>query len=144
MFLGEQVHQKDEKNRIRIPQVFRSELGGTFYLAQGLPGMIYVYTEKYVNEQVLALDESANEFVLEDVEAMLEYSAGLKPISEDKQGRVTIPEEYVQFANLGREIVTVGVGKFLIMMSTDLREQQKRKAREERINKLSEMRKKKE
>lgn len=143
MFLGEQYHQKDNNNRIRIPQVFRGELGSDFYFAKGLQGMLYIYTKEYVNEQMQSFDKAANEFEMGDIEAVLEYSSNLRPVSEDKQGRITIPDDFVDFANLKKEIVTVGVGKFLIMMSADLRNQQKNKAREENIKKLSEMRKRK-
>ena len=140
MFLSEQHHQKDEKNRIRIPQVFRDELGSKFYFAKLLPGILYIFTEKHVNEKIAELSAKANEYIMEDIEALIEFSSNVKLASEDKQGRVTIPDEYVTHASLGKEIVTIGSGTFLIMMSSELREQQKNKNRESKIERLSEMR----
>ena len=140
MFLCEQHHQKDEKHRIRIPQVFREELGPRFYFAKLLPDILYIYTEKHVNEKIAELSAKANEYRMEDIDALIDFSSNVKLAIEDKQGRVTIPDDYVSHASLGREIVTIGSGTFLIMMSSELREQKKNKNRERTIERLSEMR----
>lgn len=143
MFVGLQHHQKDEHNRIRIPQVFRSQLGPTFYFAEGVDGKLYIHTAEYVEELIEDFDKSADEFNPEQINAMVEYFQGFRMVTEDKQGRVTIPDDLVKFANLGRDIVSVGVGKFIVMMSSDLHKSSTGVSRSEKMKILSQMRKKK-
>ena len=109
MFFGEFAHQMDDKNRIRIPTPFKSELGGEFYFAKGLDGVINILPVKVVAAQVEQL-ERISQFDEDGQEALLEYGSTVYFVSEDKQGRIKIPDVLVEFACLEKDVVTVGIG----------------------------------
>ena len=124
MFVGAQVHQKDDNNRIRIPQMFRAELGTSFYFAKGGNGAVHIYTQKYVDDIFEKINQALNPLDENEVDEVAKYSAGFKPVSEDKQGRVTIPEEIVSYGNLGRDLKTVGIGNLLVVYNVKPEDEQ--------------------
>lgn len=126
MFFGEFSHQIDDKNRIRIPTPFKNELGGTFYLAKGLDGVINILPEKMVEEQLEKL-QSISDFDEDGQDALLEYTSSVYFVCEDKQGRVRIPDALVEFAHFEKDVVTVGMGKRLSLMTKQLREEKRNK-----------------
>ena len=127
MFFGEFFHQKDDNNRIRIPTPFKQELGGTFYFAKGLDGVINVLPVKIVEEQLAKLQSSISEFDEDEQEALLEYTSSVFEVNEDKHGRIRIPDILVEFAGLKKDIVTVGMGNKLSIMTKELREEKRSK-----------------
>lgn len=127
MFFGEFSHQKDDNNRIRIPTPFKTELGSTFYFAKGLDGVINVLPVKIVEEQIAKLQNSISEFDEDEQEALLEYTSSVFEVNEDKHGRVRIPDILVEFAGLEKDIVTVGMGNKLSIMTKELRESKRSK-----------------
>ena len=126
MFFGEYSHQIDGNKRIRIPTPFKNELGGAFYLAKGLDGVINILPVKLVEAQVEKL-QNISEFDEEGQDALLEYTSTVFLVEEDKQGRVRIPESLVKFAGLEKDIVTVGMGNKLSLMTKELREEKRNK-----------------
>ena len=82
MFFGEFFHQKDDNNRIRIPTPFKQELGGTFYFAKGLDGVINVLPVKIVEEQLAKLQSSISEFDEDEQEALLEYTSSVFEVND--------------------------------------------------------------
>ena len=102
MFFGEFFHQIDDKNRIRIPTPFKSELGASFYFAKGLDGVINILPVKMVEEQLLKL-QTISDFDADGQDALLEYTSSVYFVSEDKQGRVRIPDALVEFAHIEKD-----------------------------------------
>lgn len=126
MFFGEFTHQIDDKNRIRIPTPFKNELGGAFYLAKGLDGVINILPEEIVKTQVEKL-QNISDFDEDGQDALLEYTSSVYYVSEDKQGRIRIPDVLVEFACIEKDVVTVGMGKRLSLMTKKLREDKRNK-----------------
>ena len=137
MFFGEFFHQIDDKNRIRIPTSFKNELGGSFYFAKGLDGVINILPEKMVEEQLLKL-QTISDFDADGQDALLEYTSSVYFVSEDKQGRIRIPDAFVEFAHFEKDVVTVGMGTRLSLMTKQLREEKRNKrSHTENINILN-------
>ena len=108
MFIGEYAHALDNKNRIIIPSKFREGLGERFVLTKGLDGCLYAYP---MSEWVI-LEEKLKKLPLtsKDARAFARFFfSGANEIEVDKQGRGLIPQNLLQYANLEKEIVSIGV-----------------------------------
>lgn len=108
MFIGEYVHAIDNKNRIIIPSKFREELGEKFVLTKGLDGCLYVYPinewKKFEEklEKLPLTNKSARAFVRF-------FFSGANEIEPDKQYRTLIPQNLLEYANIKKDIVSIGV-----------------------------------
>ncbi len=142
-FLGEFNHQLDDKNRIRIPTPFKEALGSTFYFSKGLDGIINILPVEVVNKQMEKLESCISEFDEAGQEALFEYTSSIYEVKEDKHGRIRIPDVLVDFAKLEKDLVTIGAGNKLSLMSKAVREERRNKrSHAENMNILNERLKK--
>lgn len=108
MFIGEFQHTLDTKGRLIIPSKFREELGYEFVMTKGLDGCLFVYPKSewsIVENKIKSLpmtDRKARTF-------MRFFFAGACECSLDRQGRVLIPANLREFAELGKDTVLVGL-----------------------------------
>ena len=106
MFGGEYRHNLDPKNRIFIPAKLRDELGSTFVVAKDIrEKCLKVYSlqgwETYITplrEQKRKLSEKILRFL----------HASLVQVTPDSQGRIVLPTELVQHAEIDKNAVIVG------------------------------------
>lgn len=108
MFIGEYNHGVDNKNRIIIPSKFREELGESFILTKGLDNCLYIYPM----EEWKILEEKLRKLPLtnKDARAFVRFFfSGANEISIDKQGRALIPQNLIKYANINKDIVSIGV-----------------------------------
>ena len=108
MFIGEYQHALDNKNRIIIPSKFRDSLGEKFVLTKGLDGCLYVYT----TSEWIILEEKLKKLPLtsKDARAFVRFFfSGANEIDVDKQGRALIPQNLLEYANIEKDIVSIGV-----------------------------------
>jgi len=108
MFIGEYGHALDNKNRIIIPSKFREGLGEKFVLTKGLDGCLYAYPMP----EWIILEEKLKKLPLtnKDARAFARFFfSGANEIEVDKQGRGLIPQNLLEYANLEKEIVSIGV-----------------------------------
>lgn len=108
MFIGEYQHTIDLKNRIFIPSKFRDELGERFIITKGLDNCLYAYTmEEWVN-----LEQKLKSLPLSNKEARAFARfifSGASECEPDKQGRVILPQNLTEYANIKKDIVIIGV-----------------------------------
>lgn len=108
MFIGEYEHALDNKNRIIVPVKFREELGSKFILTKGLDGCLYAYTldEWHILEEKLKklplTSKNARVFVRF-------FFSGANEMDLDKQGRTIIPQSLLEYGNIKKEIISIGV-----------------------------------
>ena len=89
-------------------------------------------------EDQLARLQSISDFDEDGQDALLEYTSSVYFVSEDKQGRVRIPDQLVEFAHIEKDVVTVGMGMRLSLMTKKLREEKRSKrSHSENINILN-------
>lgn len=112
MFIGQYSHTLDDKNRLALPARFRADLERGVALTAGTGKNLLVYPlpefEKLA-EKVDALQLIGQE--AETLRRLLFVNAAMSEL--DKQGRVLLPEHLRAHAEIEKEVVVVGVGKFI-------------------------------
>lgn len=108
MFMGEFQHNIDDKGRVIIPVKFREELGTNFVITRGLDHSLFVYPEaewKQVEQKLKSLP-----FTKGDARKFTRFFfSGAIEVEIDKQGRVSIPSNLRDYAQLEKECVLIGV-----------------------------------
>lgn len=108
MFMGEYLHTIDNKGRLIFPAKFREELGETFIATKGLDNCLFVYT---LSEWAI-LEEKLKKLPLAKPEArafVRFFFSGAAELECDKQGRVLLPQNLREHAQLDKEVVVIGV-----------------------------------
>ena len=119
MLIGEFQHNIDTKGRLIMPAKFRSELGQQFVITRGLDGCLFGYPM----ESWMALQEKLKQLPLAKKDARkftrFFYSAATE-VEIDKQGRVNIPQNLIDFAKIDKECRVIGVSDRIEIWSSDL------------------------
>ena len=102
----------DEKLRVAVPRPLRDILlprgEGLVYVAPGMDGALSIYAEAAFSQLAERFDEISS--TERDVRAFARlFFAQAQSAELDSQGRVRIPPELARLANLGAELVIVGV-----------------------------------
>jgi MraZ protein len=107
MLLGKHHSKLDSKGRIILPAKLRG-LGEQIVLVKGFDKCLYIYSEqewmKYAKEHVENRPD-------EDEEARMfksAFYANSSALSVDSQGRVNLPAEFIEYANIKTEAYTIG------------------------------------
>ncbi|MBR5543632.1 MAG: division/cell wall cluster transcriptional repressor MraZ [Oscillospiraceae bacterium] len=103
---GEYAHIIDEKGRLFIPSKFRSELGCSFVLTKGLGKCLSAYpltAWASLEEKIKALPTRKSR------ELQLFFVASSHDMELDGQGRILVPQKLREYANLSKNLVTVGM-----------------------------------
>lgn len=122
MFMGEFQHNIDDKGRMIIPAKFRELLGNSFVVTRGLDKCLFVYPlpEWEVLEQKL----KTLPLMKSDARAFTRFFfSGATECEWDKQGRVNLPSNLRDYANLEKECVVLGVSNRVEIWSRDIWEQ---------------------
>ena len=108
MLLGEYRHNLDPKGRLIIPAKFRQDLGSEFILTRGLDGCLFGYpmaSWQKLEEKLAKLPltrRDSRRFV------RFFYAAAAE-MTFDKQGRINLPQNLIEYAKLDKACVLVGV-----------------------------------
>ncbi|NMA84207.1 MAG: division/cell wall cluster transcriptional repressor MraZ [Epulopiscium sp.] len=108
MFMGEYNHSIDPKGRFIVPAKFREQLGERFIVTKGLDGCLFVYPLEEWNlfEQKLKTlpltSRDARKFTRF-------FFAGAVECEVDKQGRILLPSNLREYAELSKEAILIGV-----------------------------------
>ncbi|RAU99167.1 division/cell wall cluster transcriptional repressor MraZ [Paenibacillus sp. YN15] len=108
MFMGEYQHAIDEKGRLTIPSKFRDELAPTFVVTRGLDKCLFVYPM----EEWKVLEQKLKALPMMKAEARAfsrMFFSGATECELDKQGRVNIPNNLINHAQLEKDCVIIGV-----------------------------------
>ena len=113
-FTGEYINLIDQKNRLSIPAKFRNSLSAsndrTFVLTKGFDKCLLLYPLdewQIVEEQLSSLSsiKNKNRNFIRTITRHANY------VRYDSQGRIAIPELLLNYANINREILVIGVVK---------------------------------
>ncbi len=119
MFMGEYHHNIDDKSRIVLPSKLREELGLSFVVTRGLDGCLFVYSKSEWDKLVNKLNKLP--FTKKDARVFLRFFlSGACECTLDKQGRVALPISLVNYANLKKECVIIGLNDRLEIWAEDL------------------------
>lgn len=118
MFIGEYYHALDNKNRIIIPSKFRDELGENFILTKGLDGCLYAYTLE--SWKIFQDKLSKLPLTSKDARSFARFFfSGANEVDIDKQGRTLIPQSLIEYAQIKKDIVSVGISNRIEIWSKD-------------------------
>ena len=107
MFIGQYSHSIDEKNRIIIPAKFRNKLGENAVITLGHEGCLAIYTEEeWEKLQIKLISLNTNQ--KEAREHIRVIAGSASECNFDKQGRVILPTNLKNRANIKKELVLVG------------------------------------
>lgn len=118
MFGGEYNHSIDAKGRLTIPAKFRNELGLECVVSRGLEGCLYVHSIEGYNEVVEELTKTKK--TSKDIRMLRRQLFGnMENSTYDKQGRILIPVNLREIADLTKEVVVLGVGDHVELWDKD-------------------------
>lgn len=119
MFLGEYQHSLDIKARFIVPARFREELGGRFVATKGLDNCVFIYPLdewKNIEEKIRSLP-----FTRADVRSFARFFfSGAAELEPDKQGRVVLPQNLREYAQIDKDLVIIGVGPRIEIWSSPI------------------------
>lgn len=118
MFMGEYHHNIDEKGRLIMPSKFRFDLGESFVVTRGIDSCLFVYPK----ETWLKITSKLNElsFTKKDVRSFQRFFLSAATVCEfDKQGRINITSPLIDYADLSKECVIIGVNDRIEIWSLD-------------------------
>jgi len=108
MFIGEYLHNMDEKGRLAVPSKFRAKISKGAVVTRGLDQSLFLYPMdewKQLADKVAKLPISqANTRAFSRL--ML---AGAMEVKLDSQGRINIPDYLRKYAKFGKKLVLAGL-----------------------------------
>ena len=108
VFIGEYQHVLDPKGRVIMPSKFREGLGEKFVVTKGLDHCLFVYPQNEWQEFERKLRTLP--LTSKDARAFTRFFfAGATECELDKQGRILIPANLREYAELVKELVIIGV-----------------------------------
>jgi MraZ protein len=109
LFLGEHRHGVDAKGRVIFPVRMRSDLGAQVVLQKGIEPCLYVLPPEEWERQV----QRVTALPTTNPEARRYARHFFSQASAeriDAQGRLTVPQNFRDYAGIDREVVIVGAG----------------------------------
>lgn len=108
MLLGEYNHSVDTKGRVIVPAKFREDLGCNFIVTKGFDNSLFIFSKNEwsnFEEKVRSLpmtNPNARSF-------SRFFLAGATECELDKQGRINIPQNLLDYAGITKDVVVIGV-----------------------------------
>ena len=109
LLLGTYTPKIDAKGRVALPAKFRSQLGQGLVMARGQERCVYLLPFDEFRRIASQIQRTTvgNKAAREYLRVFLSGAVDQEP---DKQGRVVVPQMLRDYANLGSDIVVIGVG----------------------------------
>lgn len=130
MFAGNFAHSIDEKNRLTIPARFRMTLSENVVVTIGLDGCLWLFPQAHFDTISGRLSElSITDSSVRRFRRMLFGYASTDPL--DKQGRLNLPQNLLDYAHLHKQAVIVGQGGYCEIWNPEAWQEHSERSREE-------------
>ena len=110
-FTGEYSYTVDPKSRVNIPAKFRQALSpendNSFAITKGMDQCIWVYPLVEWNKVLTKLRKQSSSQV--NRAFTREYSRFASTMSYDKQGRILLSTELIDYAKIDRQVTIIGL-----------------------------------
>lgn len=117
--MGEFHHSVDPKGRIIVPAKFRENLGSSFVVTRGMDKCIFAYPRSEWTQLEQRLKSLP--FTKADARAFTRFFfSGACEVDQDKQGRILLPPNLREYAQLKKEAIVIGVSTRVEIWSKDL------------------------
>jgi MraZ protein len=127
LFLGEHRHALDDKGRIVFPARMRDELGAQVVLQKGIEACVQVFPpEEWEREVEKVAGLPTTKPQARRYRRFFFSQAQSERI--DRQGRLTIPPAFRDYAGLSREVVIAGIGPRVEIWDADRWETHRRES----------------
>ncbi len=114
MFTGKHLHTIDDNSRVAIPSSLRKCIdekkeGKGFVITPGLDKCLAIYSPQHFDEltgklkELMFTNQKARTF------QRLFFSRSSSFVTCDKQGRIIIPQQHKDYADLKKDVVIIGV-----------------------------------
>ena len=113
MFIGTSYPKLDEKFRLILPAKFRDRLAGGVVLMKGQENCVVVLTKAEYEARAEALTKSAVLGTPQYRNLTRHLFGNADDQYPDNQGRILIASGLREWAELGRDLVVVGVGRHI-------------------------------
>ncbi|MDR1861574.1 MAG: division/cell wall cluster transcriptional repressor MraZ [Candidatus Ancillula sp.] len=116
LMLGTFTPKLDEKSRLIIPARFRNQLKAGLVITRGQERCLYILPSKQFAKMYRKISTSSvpNKRAFSRL-----FTADAISDEVDKQGRVVVPENLREYANLTRDLVVIGAGKRIEVWDTE-------------------------
>ncbi len=142
MYNGKYRYSLEEKGRLFVPAKFRRGLSpdaeDSFVVTRGWDGCLEVHPLDGWRK----VEKKLEEYPQEDVRArklVRWFSANAEVVKLDGQGRIKIPQHLLEFANLEKEIVIIGVLNRIELWSPDAYAKEERESDPTKIGSLGDL-----
>jgi MraZ protein len=106
MFIGRYYHTLEENGRVSLPKEFR-DIETKWVVTRGLDGGLFLYRAQDFQEELQKLTERTfTRKAHRDFVRLMTNDA--KAVEADMNGRVSLPEYLIEFAELKKQVVVVG------------------------------------
>lgn len=119
-FKSSEMRKFDQVNRMSIPPQFREELGSPVVIVKSIheDPCLYIYPEKEYDKFSKALIRKCKG--RQQALAQRQLASRIDLAYVDKSGRISLKEDYKEFARLGDEVYVVGMGNRLELWNIDV------------------------
>ncbi|HEY8418910.1 MAG TPA: transcriptional regulator MraZ [Clostridia bacterium] len=119
MFKGIYYHQIDEKGRLRIPAKLKAQLGDKYFITRGGLGSLVIASEEYFEENIFSKIKDIDYTDVEAMKLIRAITSFMFDIEEDNQGRFVLPPVLREYANIVKNVVTIGAGNVIEVWSEE-------------------------
>ncbi len=115
MFVGEYNHTMDSKGRVILPAKMREGLSEQFFIAKGVDKCVSIYPESEwgkISEKFGSYSQTGTRHTRRGVFSSADCG------SLDTQGRVTLASKFIEYAELGKDVVVIGNNNCIEIWST--------------------------
>ncbi|MCF6268288.1 MAG: division/cell wall cluster transcriptional repressor MraZ [Melioribacteraceae bacterium] len=127
MFLGSFNYTLDAKGRIAIPARLRKfvspDANNTFVLTRGSAKCINIYPMNYWKELLESKLDKLNSFDPKETKFMRLFLQEASEDQFDTQSRLLVPKKLIDFAEIEKDIVILGMNKYIEVWNPKLYEQ---------------------
>jgi len=113
MFKGIYYHQADEKGRLRIPAKLKAQLGEKYFITRGGLGSLVIAPESYFEQNIFSKIKDIDYTDIEAMKFIRAITSFMFDVEEDNQGRFVVPTALRDYANIIKNVVTIGAGNVI-------------------------------
>ena len=119
MLIGEYYSKIGDKNRTALPKNLRDDLEGSIYITRGYEKALIILDEARW-QRLLQIVET-RPFLNRTVRDTKRFLAGgARKLDLDAQGRFIIPENLIEYGNIKKDLVFVGIVDWIELWDLDM------------------------